>query len=75
MPWDRKRLLGYVETIQLILAVTDKVETRAEFNKANASERSLFWYLSLLELCKAWHQYNECLQAIASLNSPQHIDI
>ena len=26
MPWDRKRLLGYVETIQLILGVTDKIE-------------------------------------------------
>ena len=25
MPWDRKRLLGCVETIQLILGVTDKV--------------------------------------------------
>ena len=24
MPWDRKRLLGYVETIQLILGVADK---------------------------------------------------
>ena len=24
MPWDRKRLLGYVETIQLILGETDK---------------------------------------------------
>ena len=24
MPWDRKRLLGYVETMQLILGVTDK---------------------------------------------------
>ena len=24
MPWDRKRLLGYVETIQLLLGVTDK---------------------------------------------------
>ena len=24
MPWDRKRLLGYVETIQLIQGVTDK---------------------------------------------------
>ena len=24
MPWDRKRLLGYVEIIQLILGVTDK---------------------------------------------------
>ena len=24
MPWDMKRLLGYVETIQLKLGVTDK---------------------------------------------------
>ena len=24
MPWDRKRLLGHVEAIQLILGVTDK---------------------------------------------------
>ena len=24
MPWDRKRLLGYVETIQLILGMTYK---------------------------------------------------
>ena len=24
MPWDRKSLFGYVETIQLILGVTDK---------------------------------------------------
>ena len=23
MPWDRERLWGYVETIQLILGVTD----------------------------------------------------
>ena len=28
MPWDRKRLLGYVETIQLILGVTDKILTK-----------------------------------------------
>ena len=28
MPWDRKRLLGYVETIPLILAVTDKHRLR-----------------------------------------------
>ena len=26
MPWDRKRLLGYVETMQLILGVTDKLK-------------------------------------------------
>ena len=25
MPWDRKRLLGYVETIKLILGLTDKI--------------------------------------------------
>ena len=24
MPWDRKRLLGYVETMRVILGVTDK---------------------------------------------------
>ena len=24
MPWDTKRLLGYVETMQLIVGVTDK---------------------------------------------------
>ena len=29
MPWDRKRLLGYVETIQLILGVTDKIKWSA----------------------------------------------
>ena len=29
MPWDRKRLLGYVETIQLLLGVTDKREYSA----------------------------------------------
>ena len=28
MPWDRKRLLGHVETIQLILGVTDKCRTQ-----------------------------------------------
>ena len=27
MPWDRKRLSGYVETIQLILEVTDKTRS------------------------------------------------
>ena len=31
MPWDRKRLLGYVETIQLMLAVTDKYSYRIFF--------------------------------------------
>ena len=29
MSWDRKRLLGYVETIQLILGVADKSHCRA----------------------------------------------
>ena len=28
MPWDRKRLLGHVETIQLILGVTDKIQSQ-----------------------------------------------
>ena len=32
MPWDRKRLLGYVETIQLILGVTDKKKSKAKFS-------------------------------------------
>ena len=31
MPWDRKRLLGYVETIQLILGVTDKLYILADY--------------------------------------------
>ena len=31
MPWDRKRLLGYVETMQLILGVTDNVEYWVNF--------------------------------------------
>ena len=44
--------------------------TRGEFNKASASERSLFWYLSLFVMCKAWHQYNERSRALALLNSP-----
>ena len=30
MPWDRKRLLGYVETIQLILVVTDKYSDKSQ---------------------------------------------
>ena len=29
MPWDRKRLLGYVETIQLIVGVTDNIIYKA----------------------------------------------
>ena len=28
------------------------------------------WYLSLFVMCKAWHQYNERLKALALLNSP-----
>ena len=32
MPWDRKRLLGYVETIQLILGVTDNQKYHSTFN-------------------------------------------
>ena len=32
MSWDRKRLLGYVETIQLILGVTDKSSSKTIFS-------------------------------------------
>ena len=44
--------------------------TRGEFNKASARERSLFWYLSLFVMCKAWHQYIERSRALTLLNSP-----
>ena len=40
MPWDRKRLLGYVETIQLILGVTDK--TKYQYQKLQ-----IFFFLTL----------------------------
>ena len=33
--------------------------TWGEFNNAIAQKRSLFWYLSLFVMCKAWYQYNE----------------
>ena len=32
MPWDRKRLLGYVETIQLVLGVTDKIDYKVDLS-------------------------------------------
>ena len=32
MPWDRKRLLGYVEIIQYIVGVTDKTEYQSKRN-------------------------------------------
>ena len=51
--------------------VTLTIDTRGEFNNSSVRERSLFWYLSLLEMCKALHQYNERPQALASLNLPQ----
>ena len=35
MPWDRKRLLGYVETIQLVKGVTDKYDYRVLFETNN----------------------------------------
>ena len=38
MPWDRKRLLGYVETIQLILGVTDKAENHFRWLWSVSSE-------------------------------------
>ena len=33
-------------------------QRRREFNNASARRRSLFWYLYLLELCKALYQCN-----------------
>ena len=32
MPWDRKRLLGYIETIQLLLGMTDKCAYISSFS-------------------------------------------
>ena len=37
MPWDRKRSLGYVETIQLILGETDKT-----FYRLNSAEQGIY---------------------------------
>ena len=45
MPWDRKRLLGYVETIQFILGVTDKHNNFVEL-KQNMS----LWERGLLSM-------------------------
>ena len=42
MPWDRKRLLGYVETIQLILGVTDKAKYKPPVSRVTQP------YLNLL---------------------------
>ena len=52
MPWDRKRLLGYVETIQLILGVTDKCQYVSQYPKmhsnANIDEKPNFvWFISV----------------------------
>ena len=45
--------------------------TRGEFNNGRARRALVDWYLSLFVMCKAWHQYNEGLKALALLNSPQ----
>ena len=45
--------------------------SRGEFNNAIARRALVDWYLSLFILCKARHQYNERLKALALLNSPQ----
>ena len=47
--------------------------TRGEFNNARARRALVDWYLSLFVMCKAWHQYNERLTALALLNSPQNV--
>ena len=44
---------------------------RGEFNNARARRALVDWYLTLFVMCKAWHQYNERLKALALLNSPQ----
>ena len=46
-------------------------KSRGEFNNARARRALVDWYLSLFVMCKAWHQYNERLKALALLNSPQ----
>ena len=49
MPWDRKRLLGYVETIKLILGVTDECQTsnlglsRSLVNSAFSQPKHVLW--------------------------------
>ena len=48
MPWDRWRLLGYVETIQLILGVTDNMRTYAHILQNYFSE-----YLCRMDLTSA----------------------
>ena len=46
---------------------------RGEFNNASARRALADWCLSLFIMCKARHQYNERLRALALLNSPQVI--
>ena len=46
------------------------IETRGEFNNASARRALVDWYLSLLIMCKAGHQYNERPRALALLNLP-----
>ena len=56
MPWDKKRLLGYVETIQLILGVTDK-----------ARWQSGFLYITWVRQQSANNKYNAPDQKISVL--------
>ena len=47
MPWDRKRLLGHVETIQLILGVTDNILFKIVLYESVHQHRILsfvFWH-------------------------------
>ena len=43
---------------------------RGEFTMRAFGGGSLFGYLSLFVMCKAWHQYNERPRAFAMLNLP-----
>ena len=49
----------------------NRYATWGEFNNARARRALVEWYLSLFVMCKAWHQYNERLKALALLNSSQ----
>ena len=46
MPWDRKRLSGYVETMKLILGVTDKLDYPFDiFNACHYNNHTAFQVL------------------------------
>ena len=44
MPWDRKRLLGYVEPIQFILGVTDKYKYSSYSHRKNTMSEQVYFH-------------------------------